>query len=275
MFVILNEKYFEIVQQACSGLRKPAQYCAAKLIHYFANWAQWKKKVQRTEWIYQKLKDIKKDLLDEHSLHQIREAIESLIKAGILERRNNPGNFQDKTYQYKINLEKVHYDARKDSAEISEFYAENTSINVENQTENLTIESNNKIPSIQREEKKAIEEMLTEEKHSQCTPTSKVKKTIPAAKKNLGQDKCSEAARQIFKKYEDRLKLYGIRSQRWDGVGIVPEPKMESAIANLSYLPPDIIEAGVRRFLGYIGNEKNVRDAYALMVFEIKKGEKQ
>lgn len=82
LLVILNEKYFALVEKTCGQLRKPAQYCAAKLIHYFINWAKWKKQVQRTEWIYQKLKNIKADLLNEHSLHQIREAIAALMKTG-------------------------------------------------------------------------------------------------------------------------------------------------------------------------------------------------
>ena len=79
-------------------------HCAAKLIEYFKHWREWKLKHHRTEWIYMPLKYIYEDLMCEHSLHVIRAAIAYLSKLKILEKRNNPDNGQDKTYQYKLNL---------------------------------------------------------------------------------------------------------------------------------------------------------------------------
>jgi hypothetical protein len=86
---------------------KKVRLCAAVLIDYKHHWQEWKLKVQRTPWIYQKLKNIHKDLMGLYSLHVIRAAIELLISLGLLERRSNPGNGQDKTYQYRLRWDKV------------------------------------------------------------------------------------------------------------------------------------------------------------------------
>jgi hypothetical protein len=86
---------------------KKVRLCAAVLIDYKHHWQEWKLKVHRTPWIYQKLKNIHKDLMGLYSLHVIRAAIELLIKLGLLERRSNPGNGQDKTYQYRLRWDKV------------------------------------------------------------------------------------------------------------------------------------------------------------------------
>jgi hypothetical protein len=86
---------------------KKVRLCAAVLIDYKHHWQEWKLKVQRTPWFYQKLKDIHKDLMGLYSLHVIRAAIELLIRLGLLERRSNPGNGQDKTYQYRLRWDKI------------------------------------------------------------------------------------------------------------------------------------------------------------------------
>jgi hypothetical protein len=42
--------------------------------------------------------------MGDHSLHVIRRAITLLEEIGLIEIRHNPGNWQDKTWQYKLNL---------------------------------------------------------------------------------------------------------------------------------------------------------------------------
>jgi len=91
--VILRRIYLEITHN----------HCAAKLIEYFKHWRDWKLKVHRTEWVYMPLKRIHEDLMGEHSLHVIRAARDLLVRLGILEMRRNPGNGQDKTWQYRLN----------------------------------------------------------------------------------------------------------------------------------------------------------------------------
>ena len=95
VLVILRREYLEI----CGN------FCAAKLIEYFRHWTNWKLKNHRTPWIYQPLKKIYADLMGEHSLHVIRSAIALLEEKGILEKQKNPGNGQDKTWQYKLHLD--------------------------------------------------------------------------------------------------------------------------------------------------------------------------
>ncbi|MGF1978793.1 MAG: hypothetical protein RMY30_024820 [Nostoc sp. CmiSLP01] len=62
-------------------------------------------KNHRTPWIYQPLKKIYADLMGEHSLHVIRSAIALLEEMGIIEKQKNPGNGQDRTWQYKLNID--------------------------------------------------------------------------------------------------------------------------------------------------------------------------
>jgi hypothetical protein len=97
-FVILRQEYLEIT----SG-----DFCAAKLIEYFIRWTHWKMETHRTPWFYQPLWRIQEDLLGEHSENIIRRAIALLEELGLLERRHNPGNWQDKTWQYKFNLDRL------------------------------------------------------------------------------------------------------------------------------------------------------------------------
>ncbi len=61
--------------------------------------------MHRTEWVYMPLKRIYEDLMGEHSLHVIRAARDLLVRLGILQMRRNPGNGQDKTWQYRLNWE--------------------------------------------------------------------------------------------------------------------------------------------------------------------------
>ncbi len=74
-------------------------------IEYFKHWTKWKLKNHRTAWIYQPLKRIYADLMGEHSLHVIRSAITLLDEMGIISKQKNPGNGQDRTWQYKLNFE--------------------------------------------------------------------------------------------------------------------------------------------------------------------------
>ncbi|OUL34957.1 hypothetical protein BV372_12680 [Nostoc sp. T09] len=94
VLVILRREYLEIT----------GNFCAAKLIEYFRHWTKWKLKNHRTPWVYQPLKKIYADLMGEHSLHVIRSAIALLETIGIIEKQKNPGNGQDKTWQYIITL---------------------------------------------------------------------------------------------------------------------------------------------------------------------------
>jgi hypothetical protein len=95
ILVILRREYLDIT----------GNFCAAKLIEYFRHWTKWKLKNHRTPWVYQPLKKIYADLMGEHSLHVIRSAIALLERMGIIDKQKNPGNKQDRTWQYKLNFD--------------------------------------------------------------------------------------------------------------------------------------------------------------------------
>lgn len=106
--VILRSEYLKLIQthsKSIAELPKAVKFCAAKLIQYFQHWSNWKHSRQRTLWIYQPFRKIHEDLMGEHSLHTIRAAIALLEQLGILKRRHNPSNGQDKTWQYQMNLD--------------------------------------------------------------------------------------------------------------------------------------------------------------------------
>jgi hypothetical protein len=125
-FIILRREFLKI----CQG-----NFCAAKLIEYFRNWTKWKTEVQRTSWIYQPLKNIHGDLMGEHSLHVIRSAIAFLEENKIISKRQNPGNKQDKTYQYRLNIDLLWALLNKESPEskieFPEFRSEHSEFNAE------------------------------------------------------------------------------------------------------------------------------------------------
>ncbi|WP_341530005.1 hypothetical protein WKK05_12245 [Nostoc sp. UHCC 0302] len=116
VLVILRREYLDIT----------GNFCAAKLIEYFRHWTNWKVKNHRTVWIYQPLKRIYADLMGEYSLHVIRSAIALLEEKGIIEKQKNPGNGQDRTWQYKLNFDVLNgfLELRKCKNEHSEFNAE-------------------------------------------------------------------------------------------------------------------------------------------------------
>ena len=80
--------------------------CCAELVQYFTRWDEWKRKTQRTPWIYKPLHQIEADLRA-YSIRVLRYAISLLLRLGILERRHNPGNCLDRVYQYRIHLDKL------------------------------------------------------------------------------------------------------------------------------------------------------------------------
>ncbi len=86
--------------------------CAARLISYFEHWKRWKHSHYPSVWIYQPLSDIRKDLMDEYSIHVIRDAIALLERLGFLSRRKNNRainlrNGQDRTHQYLLHSDRI------------------------------------------------------------------------------------------------------------------------------------------------------------------------
>ncbi|MBW4641147.1 MAG: hypothetical protein KME05_23620 [Gloeocapsa sp. UFS-A4-WI-NPMV-4B04] len=105
--VVLRRDYLELIESMAVGIEGKVIRCAATLITYYRHWQEWKQKHQRTDWVYQPLRQIYRDLMGLFSMPVIRAANDLLSDLGLLERRGNPGNGQDKTYQYNVRFDRV------------------------------------------------------------------------------------------------------------------------------------------------------------------------
>jgi len=104
---ILRRDYLDLINSLAAEVGRKTQRCAATLITYYRHWQEWKQEHQRTDWLYQPLRQIYKDLMESYSIPVIRAANDLLIDLGLLERRSNPGNRQDKTYQYNVRFDRI------------------------------------------------------------------------------------------------------------------------------------------------------------------------
>lgn len=98
--VILRREYLDLLGETADKDLK-VKFCAAKLLEYFRHWCSWVQKVEGRPWYYRKLREIHQDLMGEHSLHVIRDAIAWLLDLKFLTRSNND-NGQDRVYRYQI-----------------------------------------------------------------------------------------------------------------------------------------------------------------------------
>jgi hypothetical protein len=109
---LFYREHKELVEYLDQEVKTRVSCCCAKLFNYFGRWTDWKVPLYNNEWIYQPLMQIYEDLMREHSLHVIREAIALLIRLGFLERRknlraNNWRNGQDRVYQYRLRKDRL------------------------------------------------------------------------------------------------------------------------------------------------------------------------
>jgi hypothetical protein len=109
---LFYREHKELLEYLDQGIKTRVSCCGAKLFNYFGRWTDWKVPLYNNEWIYQPLMQIYQDLMREHSLHVIREAIALLIRLGFLERRknlraNNWRNGQDRVYQYRLRKDRL------------------------------------------------------------------------------------------------------------------------------------------------------------------------
>jgi len=109
---LFYREHKELLEYLDQEIKTRVSCCGAKLFNYFGRWTDWKVPLYNNEWIYQPLMQIYQDLMREHSLHVIREAIALLIRLGFLERRknlraNNWRNGQDRVYQYRLRKDRL------------------------------------------------------------------------------------------------------------------------------------------------------------------------
>jgi hypothetical protein len=77
---------------------------------------------------------------------------------------------------------------------------------------------------------------------------------------------------EIFEKYVEQLKLYGIYKQTWQEDTLILNPKLKQIYDVCSQVPTEKIEAGIRAFLAWIKTAKNVQDKYKALEIAILKG---
>src|SRR5690554_3337192 len=88
--------------EVCEG-----EHCAAAILHLFTVWTNHKKAKGEDLWIYKKQAELAADLLNLFGVNKVVVSLQKLMTWGYLERRENPYNRQDKTYQYRLNADAV------------------------------------------------------------------------------------------------------------------------------------------------------------------------
>lgn len=77
---------------------------------------------------------------------------------------------------------------------------------------------------------------------------------------------------EVFDKYKDKLALYTIRSKCYVNDELVNNPKLEKIKTAIAHIPITKIETGIRAFLAWIKDAKNVRDPYKALHEAILRG---
>lgn len=227
---VMYREHQELLEHLAPEEKPRVICCAAKLINYFGRWQSWKKSIYPTEWIYQPLQAIRHDLLKEHSIHVIREAILLLERLDFLERRKNERgvnyrNGQDKTHQYYLHRDRIQQalknvfggseaksldDTREFDSETSKLKPEIREFNVETHTQIPSIDSCPNSCSLSEEREKldflAKEEEEENSQEEDVIPTSfapsQDSTNLLQQSKDSGLDKCS-APLQLKKNQND------------------------------------------------------------------------
>ena len=109
---LFYREHKELLEHLAPNTKTRVICCAAKLINIFTRWSNWKRPIYKTGWVYHRLADLREELLEEHSIHVIREAIALLERLGFLDKRKNSRadnwrNGQDRTHQYLLRTDRI------------------------------------------------------------------------------------------------------------------------------------------------------------------------
>ncbi len=148
-------------------------HCAAKILSIFEFWTNKLKQMGKVrEWIYKSIARLQEELMGEHGINTIRNAVSILAEKGFIEKRHNPHIKYDRTYQYRLNVEKVqealhsliYQDEQMDlPQEKDEFIDTEESICPDSENNNIevNIDNNSYIPTQNQEINKLNKEELT------------------------------------------------------------------------------------------------------------------
>jgi hypothetical protein len=248
ILVILRRVYLDIT----------GNHCAAKLVEYFKHWREWKLKNHRTEWIYMPVRQIYQDLMEEHSVGIIRKAINKLIELGILEHRHNPGNGQDRTWQYKLNLGVLQSLVNRLQS------PEETSSTSPHQNEQATVKSDN--PMVKSDQCSTQHQS----KNIKSTEQVKVKKSFPQ-KEEQNQEEDSQS-KDLIEQYYEQLKYWQIYPLVWKDDVLIENWRFKPILQTLAHIPRHRAERAIQSFLKWIRTAKNVEDRYEALQAFISQG---
>ena len=78
--------------------------------------------------------------------------------------------------------------------------------------------------------------------------------------------------KEVFEKYYERLRLYGIYKEVWDGEKLVLNQRMVEIQKAVFHVPLQKIEAGLRAFCAWMREAKGVRNKYKALETSILRG---
>lgn len=93
------------------------RFCAARILGILARWTKWKREKGHDDWVYMPMIPSQRvevdvdgkratswygEMLGEYGKDAIRNALAILVEHRMIDRRKNPYNGQDKTYQYRL-----------------------------------------------------------------------------------------------------------------------------------------------------------------------------
>ncbi len=240
ILVILRRVYLDIT----------GNHCAAKLVEYFKHWREWKLKNHRTEWIYMPVRQIHQDLMEEHSVGIIRKAINKLIELGILEHRHNPGNGQDRTWQYKLNLGVLQSLVNQNEQATAACFRKN------NSPEKRLVKSDN--PMVKSDQCSTQHQST----NIKSTEQVEVEKSFPQEEEQ-NQEEDSQS-KDLVEQYYEQLKYWQIYPLVWKDDILIENWRFKPILQALADIPRPRAERAIQAFLKWIRNktEKQVCDTY-------------
>jgi hypothetical protein len=300
-----HQEHYDMLSRLYADIPHKIKVCASKLINHIERWQQYKQKKGIGEWYYDSLQKIRLIFNRDHSIHVIREAIALLIESKILKRLEIGGYLR--THQYQIDMlvldnlmkspdsqsetkdvepetERVGSETKDVEPETERVGSETKDVNVESNTDLQTYKSNINIKHKQVGEEKnsfsqrsdcqKCESSIEEKRHIKATDNQPALSPRTADNKDLSRDDTPRACStiEIFEKYADRLKLYGVYLTTWLGEELVPNPKIKGAIAAASKVPTWRLERNLLAFIAWIKDAKNVKDIYAALTSAVTGG---
>jgi hypothetical protein len=297
-----HQEHYDMLSRLYADIPHKIKVCASKLINHIDRWQQYKQKKGIGEWYYDSLQKIRLIFNRDHSIHVIREAIALLIESKILKRLDIGGYLR--THQYQIDrscLDKLmeSSESQHGASELRRkppqpappetkdvdpenlrVRSETKDVNADNNTDLQPYRSNIKIKHKQVGEEKNFSNAEGYRAVRQENVSERVHESKPSPKPILANDPDSQgddsssacSTIEIFKKYADRLKLYGVYLTTWLGEELAPNPKIKGAIAAAQKVPSERLERNLLAFLAWIKDAKQVNDVYKALTSAVTRG---